>query len=409
MKFYESSLKPAISQHDASQPYDIRQWVEGTEMENKHGNFFLARKSFPLHYRHGVQSLQIFSNLPETIYARIANDENLCTFDPRNTIYLDTETTGLAGGTGTVPFMIGLGYYQEKEFKVEQLFMRDYPEERAILSEFLERLEAFEAIVTYNGKCYDVNLLNSRMILHRMKNPLNKIPHLDLLFTVRRLYKRRLSDCSLGNIEKHILQFNRDFDIPGNLIPGIYFEYLRNHQGHRLSKIFDHNRLDILSLAALTIHTGLVYHDPASWIEHGMDWLSLGRIFESHNLLADAAECYETALQSLYDSENNQGIRFWLGLTYKRMGDWKRAIHQWKQLTQAKQFHIHPFEELAKYYEHQARDYSNAIHWVDRALERLDILSQLYSEIQLIHDRKELMYRRKRLKRKMGTCDNINS
>jgi len=298
--------------------------------------------------------------------------------------------------------MIGAGYYTDEGFTVEQFFMRDYPEERAVLSAFIERLGEFESLVTYNGKSYDINILESRTILNRMDHSINRLPHLDLLYTMRRLYKRRLSDCSLGNIEKYILGFERQDDVPGYLIPGIYFEYLRTRQCHRLVSIFDHNRWDILTLAALTRHTGIVYHDPFTVLEHGQDWLSLGRIFESFNLMRQAAVYYKTALQLSNDSEMEQEIRFRLGLIYKRFGYWNEAIQQWEQQTQSRLFQVHPFEELAKYYEHHKRDYKHAIDWVDHAIKRVDMLSQLNPEIQFTQDREALMYRLKRLKRKMS-------
>ncbi|MFC1569159.1 ribonuclease H-like domain-containing protein [bacterium] len=406
LKFYESAQKPSVKKDSMSQDAGIHLWVEGEEHKNEFGQFYLVKRSFPKQHQHGSQSLGSNPKLPESIYAWVGKDAKLQSLNPLKSLYLDTETTGLAGGAGTVPFMIGLGYFTDNGFNVEQFFMRDYPEERAMLSAFLKRLSEFDGLVTYNGKCYDVNLIASRLILHRMEYPITQLPHLDLLFTARRLYKRRLSDCSLGNIEHHILGFTRHGDVPGFLIPGIYFHYLRSGQGERLKAVFEHNQWDILSLAALTMHAGHVYSEPSKILENTMDWYSLGRAYESLDLNEQAVHCFQKVVQS-GDLSGMEDALYSLGFIYKKKKQWDQAIHCWEQMIK-RPFQLLPYEELAKYYEHQVRDNEKAMEWVMKALERIDMQIELQTNMVLENDRQKLIYRYDRLKRKLKEMNDEN-
>jgi uncharacterized protein YprB with RNaseH-like and TPR domain len=161
-------------------------------------------------------------------------------------------------------------------------------------------------IVSYNGKCYDMNLLASRFTLSRMKNPAVDTPHLDLLFPVRRLWRRRIGDCSLSNVEKTILGFERENDIPGFLIPSIYFEYLRTKNGRSLASVFQHNRWDIIALAALAGLTGQIHEAPLEKLSHPVDLYSLGRTFESMSQSESAIVCLKEAIRRSNDPEDNE-------------------------------------------------------------------------------------------------------
>src|SRR5262249_33194494 len=143
--------------------------------------------------------------------------------DPSRIAFLDTETTGLSGGTGTYAFLVGIGTWRSSGFLVEQFFMRNFDEEAAVICPLEERLSQVKVVVTFNGKCFDLPLLESRFVMHRRDWPLADGIHLDLLHPSRRLWKLRLKDCSLANLEREVLGFEREEDIPGYLIPQVYF------------------------------------------------------------------------------------------------------------------------------------------------------------------------------------------
>src|SRR5438034_1333048 len=209
-------------------------------------------------------------------------------------LYLDTETTGLAGGTGTYAFLVGVGFFDGDEFEVQQYFMRDLDDEPALLAALEPLLREVDGLVTYNGAGFDLPLLETRFVLARRRWP-GTIPHLDLLPAARRLWSARLSDCRLVTVELHALGFERAGDLPGALIPSVYFEYLRRKAPGELPRVFEHNRHDVLSLAALT---GWVADalDRAPVAELGPDELSgLGRLWELVD--PDRGEaCYRMAL-----------------------------------------------------------------------------------------------------------------
>ncbi|MGE5325742.1 MAG: ribonuclease H-like domain-containing protein, partial [Deltaproteobacteria bacterium] len=227
----------------------IEHYVDGTVESNFRGEYFSARQLFPFGRPYGklrigdistaeLASLGIFlaeSTLPEA--AKLA--------------YLDTETTGLAGGTGTCAFLIGVGIVEGRQFAVRQFFLRDYPEEKAVLAALAEMLEPFAGVVTFNGKTFDLPLLETRYALARMKSPFARLVHLDLLHPARRLWKLRLDSCKLTHLEKHILGIERQGDVDGAEIPAIYFDYLRTGEARGLQPVFYHNALDIMTLTAL--------------------------------------------------------------------------------------------------------------------------------------------------------------
>lgn len=402
LKVYESLRRIEQKVSPQSLKEDFGQWVSGKEVKNEFGSFFLSETRIDENYLHGNVSLFHGDKIHSLVYAWAGKDEGLGNLTLKNAVFLDTETTGLAGGTGIVPFLVGIGYFGGHEFIIEQYFIRDYHEEKAMLAALSNRLSQFNAMVTFNGKSYDINLLTSRFIIHKLITHINQIPHFDLLFAVRRLYKRRLTDCSLNNIEDKIFGLHRIDDVPGYAIPGMYFEYLQTGQGNRLISVFMHNRLDVISLAALAAHIGNVYQQPDNHLIHELDWYSLGRSFEAIELLEQAIDCYETALQRANTTHFEMEIRRSLSMAYKRSNQWTKAIEHWKILVQNGPYQSYPYEELAKFYEHHQQDYRIAIAWVDRALEQVDLILQLKHCDHLLDEKKELQYRKQRLMRKIG-------
>ena len=194
--------------------------------------------------------------LPHDLLGVLGNGDIRATA-PSRWAFLDTETTGLAGGTGTYAFLIGVGRITQEGFKVRQFFMREYSEERSILAALQTHLNDFDVLITYNGKSYDQPLLETRYLMTRgEKPPFVRLGHLDLLHGARRLWKLRIASCRLMELRNRSLVCSATAICLEELIPYVYFEYLRSHEARRLVPIFHHNAMDILTLGLFNTHCG---------------------------------------------------------------------------------------------------------------------------------------------------------
>jgi tetratricopeptide (TPR) repeat protein len=292
--------------------------------------------------------------------------------DLHNFIFLDTETSGLAGGTGTYAFEIGVGRFTAKGFRLAQFFMRHPGEEPALLAGLTSFVDGMQAVVTYNGKSFDIPLLNTRYTLMGLTSPFEQGNHFDLLPLARRLWRTRLESCTLSNVEARILGVTRgEQEVPGYLIPEIYFDYLKTQDARPMVGIFYHNAIDILSLAGLFSHMALLLHQPHSEeISHPEDTASLARFFETSGDTAQAKALYQQALREILPDTLYWEVLNRYSFMLKRSGDWPGAIALWEKAAQAG--HQYAFEELAKYYEHHAKDLVQAHEWTSRAINALE-------------------------------------
>ncbi|MBA7603858.1 hypothetical protein ES703_10976 [subsurface metagenome] len=369
----------------------IEEVVSGKFISTPFGDSFIRENYFPRDYRCGeVELFQIFQSSAKTI-SSLARDDRLKEIDINKTIFLDTETTGLAGGAGTYIFLVGVGYFEGDQFYVRQYFMRDYNEERALLSALNDLLANFKAVVTYNGKTFDLPLMESRYIMSGMKMSLKDPYHFDLLYPARRLWKRRLESCSLSTVEREILKVSRDDDVPGHLIPEIYFRYLRTKDARAIKQVFEHNLQDILSLVALVSRMCFLVEDPLNNTEYGMDIFSIGKIFDEEKRYEQSTQYYTEALKHNLAEEEVLEILRLSSFAYKRQGKWKEAEEIWREIIErSREYIYYPYEELAKYYEHYLKDYQKAETVVEEAL-------NIEENIFL---REKLQYRLDRIKRK---------
>jgi uncharacterized protein YprB with RNaseH-like and TPR domain len=166
-------------------------------------------------------------------------------------LFLDTETTGLAGGSGTLAFLVGVARFRGGRLHLRQYLMTRFAAEMPMLRHLCADLEGDETLVSYNGKSYDLPLLATRLRLHGLANPFTALSHLDLLHEVRRRYRRRWDNCRLVTAERNLLGFERQDDLPGSQAPGAWLAYLRTGQWGPLNRVMRHNRLDLISLAVL--------------------------------------------------------------------------------------------------------------------------------------------------------------
>ena len=369
----------------------IEEVVSGKFISTPFGDSFIRENYFPRDYRCGeVELFHIFQSSAKTI-SSLARDDRLKEIDINKTIFLDTETTGLAGGAGTYIFLVGVGYFEGDQFCVRQYFMRDYNEERALLSALNDLLSNFKAVVTYNGKTFDLPLMESRYIMSGMKMSLKDPYHFDLLYPARRLWKRRLESCSLSTVEREILKVIRDDDVPGYLIPEIYFRYLRTKDARALKQVFEHNLQDILSLVALVSRMCFLVEDPLNNTEYGMDIFSIGKMFDEEKKYGQSTHYYAEALKHNLAEEETLEILRLSSFAYKRQVKWEEAEKIWREIIErSREYIYYPYEELAKYYEHHLKDYQKAETVVEEALNIEENIFQ----------REKLQYRLNRIKGK---------
>ncbi len=371
----------------------IEQLVKGEVISTPEGEAFLTKEHFPSHYRYGEMALADVLSIPTYPAHLLSKDERLKELDFRKALFLDTETTGLSGGTGTFAFMVGLGFFQEDHFLIHQFFMRDYSEERASLSLLKNIIDSFQFLVTFNGRHYDIPLLETRFILSRIVSRIKEIPNFDLLYPSRRIWKGAYENCRLVTLESQLLGVERTDDIPSEWIPYFYFDYIQTGDANKIRPVFYHNQMDILSMVALAGRIHLVYHDPqAARPRKGIEHFALGKLFWEHGQREKAIPCFEIALKRCNDDLSWEVMK-WLSRAFKKTGQDDRARSIWEEMLDWPcKKDAFPYVELAKYHEHRLRDWDRAIAYVEKALDLTPSGQQKDFEL--------LQHRRQRLEQK---------
>ena len=347
-------------------------WIGGNEVETERGRHLEVERFYPSDYQHGNVLV-----------------ERLADLSAKKWVYLDTETTGLAGGAGTMAFLIGAASITPDGFCLKQWFIREHGEEASALHSLSAYLTAFDTVVSYNGKSYDQPLLETRFTLARQKTPFSRLEHLDLLYGARRLWKLRFESCRLVELERQILGHHRIGDVPGELIPQIYFDYLRTGRTDQLAAVLEHNALDILSLAFLAAIIPTVFDDPlACHLKHGAELSGLARWLVAQERLDEAAELYRRAVAAeISDDLLFRSLWEW-SLVEKKREKTSEALTIWTDLSNSRNpFQSEALVELAKYYEHTEKN-------LFMALECTLAARKIRHCVELIH-------RQSRLERKM--------
>jgi uncharacterized protein YprB with RNaseH-like and TPR domain len=338
-------------------PAPIEAVVGGEVVETSQGRLVVVRREFPLDHCHGGWRLGRSVAVAPAVLGLIAKGGQESP-DPRRLLFLDTETTGLAGGTGTYAFLVGAGWVEGERFVVSQYFMRDFDEEPALLEALAPRLEQASGLVTFNGAGFDLPLLETRHVLARRRWP-GAIPHVDLLPPARRVWSFRLEDCRLSTLEREVLGLSRAEDVPAPMIPLIYFDFVRHRRAAPLARVFAHNRDDVLSLAALLGWFGRALGRAGQTELDAVDLAGMGRLCERFDL-ARAADYYRRALDAGLDGPIGQRVQLRLAAWEKRQARWDDACALWRAATELPAFDAGPWEELAKYHEHRSRDIAAA-------------------------------------------------
>ncbi|MBN1665118.1 MAG: ribonuclease H-like domain-containing protein [Deltaproteobacteria bacterium] len=340
----------------------------GEEIANAFGRFYVVPGNVDGSSCHGNTCVRDCAAMDMQAAAFIANDPDIADCTAADGLFLDTETTGLMGGTGTLAFLIGLGWFEGDVFVTRQIFARDFAEEQAALVFLNEIVRDRKFLVTFNGKAFDIGLLTTRLILNRLPNPFSAMPHLDLLHPSRRLFGSRLINHRLATLEESIIGFYREDDLPGSEIPQRYFDWLKRHDARLMVDVFEHNRLDIISMAALARHlTELMNHPADSDRCHPSDLLCAAKLFHDRGQVPEA----HRRLLSLMNSDNDEvkaGSLKLLSLIHKRAGRWAEAVAVWETMLEHDPGDVFALTELAKWCEHRLRDVHRAEHFVSTAL-----------------------------------------
>jgi uncharacterized protein len=322
--------------------------------------------------------------------------------DPGEWLFLDTETTGLSGGSGTYPFLVGLAWWEGGGLEIEQLLMREYSEERSLLFALRQRIADHPVVVTFNGKSFDWPLLETRYRMTRKISVPTPRAHLDFLHPARHLWRLRLGSVRLPELERHVLGWNRGADLLSGLIPQIYFDYLRGGPPERLVPVLNHNQVDLRGLAALSSRILSLLSDVENLGQDALELFGVSRICEKRGEDTRARSLYQKSIASFLPIETDRVARRSLARLAKRQGDFELACELWKDALGNSRHGYEAYEQLAIYYERKARDPEQAQEIVKQALDELrraiqvgDIAPGPYREIKARFD-----HRLKRLERK---------
>jgi uncharacterized protein YprB with RNaseH-like and TPR domain len=348
-------------------PRAVEAVLGGEVLETDAGAVLAVRQDVPLGETYGPAALGEVAGIEPATLRLLAPalDQDV---DPRRLLFLDTETTGLAGGTGTYAFLVGLACFDGDHLRVTQLFMRDLDEESALVAALAPMLEGASGIVTYNGGGFDVPLLETRFILQRRRWPA-RLPHVDLMRPARRVWGECFDDCRLSTLEGRVLKITRERDVPGSAIPSLYFDFLRWKTAEPLRDVLAHNHHDVLALVGLLGWLGRAIEDRGAVDVSAAELAGLGRLWERADV-ERACDSYEAALTAGLDGDAAHAVRLRLARWEKRRARWPAARAHWEAATTARAFDPRPWEELAKFHEHRARDFATAREVVTRALAR---------------------------------------
>ncbi len=339
----------------------------GREVQTGRGAHWEFEELWPAHYRHGTADVGALSELPADLLQALVNEE--VTAPVGRWAFLDTETSGLSGGSGTFAFLVGVGWISERGFELRQFFMREHGEEPSLLEALSECLQGFDLLVTYNGRAFDQPLLETRYRLSRIPEPFPRMKHVDLLYSARRLWRLALDSCRLQELEQRILGVERHGDVAGGLIPNLYFQYLNTRDFRPLAPVITHNAIDILSLACLTAIVPVAFREPAR-LSAGAEMVALARYFRNEGRLEEAVSLMRGALSRQLDDALLWETLWQTAEMERKLGRMGAAVALWSELsTVANPRRGEALEKLGLYYERNERNYGLALEMTLAAFE----------------------------------------
>lgn len=374
----------------------------GQVVETAEGGCFVVDKVFPLTHRHGMDRFEIARGVSLQTAVSYCQEPRFHTIQLQDCAFLDTETTGLAGA-GTFAFMVGVAFFERGAsgdvLVARQYFLRDQGDEPAMLLLLDELLQQKAGVVTFNGRSFDLPLLDKRYLLNRSRSDIFSLPHLDLLPPSRRLWRTRIGSCALRQLEEKLLLVQRtEEDVPGFAIPGLYVNYLQTDDAREMGRVFYHNQVDILSMVTLAgrLLAQLERVEPG---DHPMDVYSLGRWQMELGLLEEGEQNLRRALSGDLPLSVYHEALYRLAEHMKRNGRRPEAINLWQQIAATTFTDVIAHIELAKHYEWHEQNLSLALQWTKGAID----LIERWGNSELKKWWPDLQYRLMRLQTKMDS------
>jgi uncharacterized protein YprB with RNaseH-like and TPR domain len=356
-------LRQKLARIDARYQHEpapqTRALPQGREAATPLGVHWEVEKLWPPHSRHGSADVGALSELPQDLLETLVNEPGVSAPVER-WAFLDTETSGLSGGSGAFAFLVGVGAITPRGFELKQFFMRDHGEEPSLLTALSEHLSHFDLMVTYNGRAFDQPLLETRYRLARIPEPFPRLKHIDLLFSARRLWRLALESCRLQELEQRILGVERHGDVGGAFIPTLYFEYLRTGDFTPLAPVLSHNAIDILSLACLTAIVPAAFRDP-SRLTSAAEMIALARWFRNEGRVEEAIALMREALTRKLDEALLWETLWQLAEMERKLDRHSAALALWSELSTARNpRQAEALERLAIHYEHREKNHAVA-------------------------------------------------
>jgi uncharacterized protein YprB with RNaseH-like and TPR domain len=366
-------LRLAIAAHAAAAPAPpsaperppIDRILQGEWRERPEGPIFVREEWYPLDHYHGRHPLRAPLTLADDALALLSRPER--EVSPESLAFFDIETTGLAGGTGTYVILAGIGAFADGAFRLRQYFLADVAHERAMLAAVAEDLGERAAVVTYNGRAFDMPVTEARLALARLPSPAAALAHIDLLHPVRRLYRHRMPACTLAEAERRFLRIERWDDVPGRLIPSLYFDYVRAGRASPLRPVFRHNAEDVLSLVGIlaAVAEVITSHDlPPEDAAAAAHWWDL------RGARDQAMRLYRAALPWLRGEPEWARAAARHARLCRRAGEQGEAAALWRELW--REGDASAGLALAKHLEHRERDFGGAAAIVRELLAAAD-------------------------------------
>ncbi len=364
--------------------------------------FEVYENQYHPHGRYGKIPIGAGLKISGEVLALLSRDRTFAGLDLSTALFLDLETTGLSGGVGVVPFLVGLGYFREGKFCISQFFLSDIGEEQTFIGElgrFFSGMD-FQSVVTFNGKAFDLPLLETRFILQGEPLLLSGLPHLDFLFSARSLWSHKHESCRLYHLAQEVLDAHREEDIPSAEIPTRYFEFLRTGEFSLIEPVLYHNQEDLLSLLGVVIKGAALFIE-----EHGdefdlpgdaMDLFGAARLLERTGERAMSARYMSRALEGRLAGEFAVQAKLKLASHFKKSREWDKALSLWSEMISVQKLEC--YRELAMYYEHRVKDYVKAKEVVR---EGLAVAGEAPDSFQV-----DLHRRLERLEKKIGRARN---
>jgi uncharacterized protein YprB with RNaseH-like and TPR domain len=378
----ELTYEPDTGRYEATIDLDrVADVLGGQVVSNRHGRALIIDRRYESDRFHGTRRVGD---------CHIADGDLLRLLDPglpppdgagERTLFVDLETTGLSGGAGTVAFLVGVGWFDLGAFQVRQFLLTSYASERALLCAVAECFDAAALLVTYNGKTFDVPVMETRWLFHRMPLPLESVRHFDMLHPARRLWRNRAAGpgdtsmdageaggCRLGTLERVLCDVTRVGDVPGMEIPSRYFRFLRSGDARPLEPVLEHNRLDLISLAAVAAHA-------VELVEHGSDRcrdaaeaLALGKVYERAGSIDRALACFDraagdrrAAVEIVGEALYRRGVRLRRDRRFEdAAGAWRAILEVKGRSAMIRSLKQYATEALAVHHEHREKDYEGA-------------------------------------------------